>query len=172
MAETKAASVADTTAIDLPDAKRQVVTEAANEFIFAVVGHIGAGTSEVARSFKEILERQKSPFQTKVLKATEVIEGWAKQKGLQHPTRDALRVFVRDKVEPGTFEGLQDEIYHGVADTADGDHTDGFERVKAVTQAAQDVSLDAHPLGASALVKDKRGICHQLANESRLKWTK
>ncbi|WP_341872369.1 ABC-three component system protein [Mesorhizobium metallidurans] len=32
--------------------------------------------------------------------------------------------------------------------------------------------LDAHPLGGSALVKDKRGICHQLANEDRLKWTK
>lgn len=85
---------------------------------------------------------------------------------------ESLRVFVRDKVEPGTFEGLQDEIYHGVADTAESDHADGFERVKAVTQAAQNVSLDAHPLGASALVKDKRGICHQLANEDRLKWTK
>jgi hypothetical protein len=83
---------------------------------------------------------------------------------------ESLRVFVRDKVEPGTFEGLQDEIYHGVADTVDGDHADGFQRVKAVTQAAQDVLLDAHPLGASALVKDKRGICHQL--EDRLKWIK
>ena len=85
---------------------------------------------------------------------------------------ECLRVFVRDKVESGTFEGLQDEIYHGVADTADGDHADGFARVRAVTQAAQDVLLDAHPLGTSALVKDKRGICHQLANEDRLKWTK
>lgn len=85
---------------------------------------------------------------------------------------EALRVFVRDKVVPGTFEGLQDEIYHGVADTAESDHADAFERVKAVTQAAQDVLLDAHPLGGSALVKDKRGICHQLANEDRLKWTK
>lgn len=85
---------------------------------------------------------------------------------------ESLRVFVRDKVEPGTFESLQNEIYHGVVDTADGDHPDGFERVKAVTQAAQDVPLDAHPLGASALVKDKRGICHQLVNEDRLKWKK
>lgn len=85
---------------------------------------------------------------------------------------EALRVFVRDKVEPGTFEGLQDEILHGVADTADENHPDGFARVKAVTEAAQNTPLDAHPLGASALVKDKRGICHQLANEDRLKWTK
>jgi hypothetical protein len=84
---------------------------------------------------------------------------------------EALRVFVRDKVEPGTFEGLQDEIYHGVIDACDGSHADGLERVKAVTAAAQTMSLDAHPLGPSAFIKDRRGICHQLANEDRLKWT-
>ena len=85
---------------------------------------------------------------------------------------ESLRVFVRDKVEPGTFEGLQDEIYHGVIDTCDGQHVDGFERVKAVTALAQGISLDAHPLGPSAFIRDRRGICHQLANEDRLKWTK
>jgi C-terminal domain 6 of the ABC-three component (ABC-3C) systems len=66
---------------------------------------------------------------------------------------ESLRVFVRDKVEPGTFEGLQEEIYHGVVDTCDEEHPDGFERVKAVTNAAQNVPLDAHPLGTSAMVK-------------------
>lgn len=85
---------------------------------------------------------------------------------------ESFRIFVRDKVEPGTFEGLQEEIYHGVIDTCDGTHADGFERVKAVTEIAQSIALDAHPLGPSALVKDRRGICHQLANEDRLKWTK
>jgi hypothetical protein len=85
---------------------------------------------------------------------------------------ESFRIFVRDKVEPGTFEGLQEEIYHGVVDTCDGTHADGFERVKAVTEVAQSIALDAHPLGPSALVKDRRGICHQLANEDRLKWTK
>jgi hypothetical protein len=85
---------------------------------------------------------------------------------------ESFRIFVRDKVEPGTFEGLQEEVYQGVIDTCDGAHVDGFERVKAVTEIAQSISLDAHPLGPSALVKDRRGICHQLANEDRLKWTK
>ena len=83
---------------------------------------------------------------------------------------ESLRVFVRDKVEPGTFEGLQNEIFHGVIDTYDGTHPDGFERVKAVTAAAQDMSLDAHPLGQSAFVQDRRGICHQLANDGKLTW--
>lgn len=83
---------------------------------------------------------------------------------------ESLRVFVRDKVEPGTFEGLQDEIFHGVVDICDAVHADELGRVKAVTAAAQDMSLEAHPLGQSAFVKDRRGICHQLANDDRLSW--
>jgi len=85
---------------------------------------------------------------------------------------ESLRVFVRDKVEPGTFESLQEEIYQGVVDTCESTHADGFECVKAVTDTAQTLSLNAHPLGPSAFVQDRRGICHQLANEDRLKWTK
>lgn len=83
---------------------------------------------------------------------------------------EAFRVFLREKVDPGTFESLQDEILDGVIDTAEGAFSDGFERVKAVTQASQNVPLDAHPLGSSAFVKDRHGICHQLANDDRLQW--
>ncbi len=84
---------------------------------------------------------------------------------------ESLRIFVRDKVEPGTFESLQEEVYQGVIDTCDSAHIDGFECVKAVTDRALVIALDAHPLGLSALQMDRRGICHQLANEDRLKWT-
>lgn len=83
---------------------------------------------------------------------------------------ESLRVFVREKVEPGTFESLQGEIHHGVADALDSFHADGLDRVRAVTRAAQDISLDAHPLGASAFARDRHGICHQLANEDKLTW--
>jgi hypothetical protein len=85
---------------------------------------------------------------------------------------ESLRVFVRDKVEPGTFESLQDQIYHGVVDTCDAEHADGYERVVAVTSAAQNLPIDAHPLAPSTFLQDKHGICHQLANGDRLKWTK
>jgi len=85
---------------------------------------------------------------------------------------ESLRVFVRDKTEPGTFESLQDEIYHGVVDTCDADHADGYERVVAVTGVAQGLPIDAHARAPSTFLKDKHGICHQLANADRLKWTK
>ncbi len=83
---------------------------------------------------------------------------------------ESLRVFVREKVEAGTFEGLQAEILDGVLDTYDGEHPDGFARVIAVTEKAQSMALDAHPLNKSALPKDRRGICHQLANDGKLTW--
>lgn len=85
---------------------------------------------------------------------------------------ESFRAFVRDKVEPGTFESLQDEVYLGVVDKCDSAHPDGFERVKAVLSGAAYLPLDSHPLGSSAFIRDRHGICHQLANEERLTWKK
>jgi hypothetical protein len=85
---------------------------------------------------------------------------------------ESLRVFVRDKVEPGTFESLQDEIFAGVIDTRDADHVDGYQCVVAVTDAALQLQIDSHPLAPSTFIRDRQGICHQLSNEDRLKWTK
>lgn len=85
---------------------------------------------------------------------------------------ESLRVFVREKADPGTFASLQDEIFDGVVDTCESVHEDGFARVVAVTGSAQSLALDAHPLNKNALPKDRRGICHQLANDGRLTWKK
>ena len=85
---------------------------------------------------------------------------------------ESLRVFARDSVPPGTFQTLQDDIHSGVVDVCDSDHADGFERVKRVTQAARELQLTANALLACTKPKDRDGICHQLANEDRLIWTK
>lgn len=85
---------------------------------------------------------------------------------------EALRVFVRDKVEPGTFERLQGEIYAGVVDISDDNFLDGYKRVIAVTKAAQEMSIMANPIAPIAQTQDRHGICHQLANDDKLKWTR
>ena len=106
------------------------------------------------------------------------LKRWEKLDKHLHRQREAffhaesLRVFVRDKTEPGTFESLQDEIFHGVVDACEADHDDGYVRVVAVTTAAQNMELAAHPLAPSAFTKDRHGICHQLANQDRLQWIK
>lgn len=83
---------------------------------------------------------------------------------------EALRLFVRDKVVPGTFEDLQNEVHDAVVDMHDGNHDNGYERMQTVTAAAQSLNLSAHALGGSVLPRDQRGICHQLANDDRLTW--
>lgn len=85
---------------------------------------------------------------------------------------ESFRVFVREKTEPGTFESFQEEIYEGVVDTHESNHGDGYGRVVAVTERAQSLALDAHPLNKSAFQKDRRGVCQQLANDGRLTWKK
>jgi hypothetical protein len=83
---------------------------------------------------------------------------------------EALRNFARDTVPDGTFAELQDEIYHGVADECDGDHPSGFERMSSVLKLAGTVHSTSNPLTPVTNVKDRQGICHQLANLNRLTW--
>ncbi len=85
---------------------------------------------------------------------------------------ESLRVFARDTVPHGTFEKLQDNIYDGVIDVHDAEHPDGYERVRKVTQAAREVQITANVLITRTEPKDRDGICHQLANEDRLRWIK
>jgi len=83
---------------------------------------------------------------------------------------ESLRNFARDTVPEATFDALQDEVYHGVIDTCEGTHANGFERMKAtVTQSVQ-IAMTSNPLAPATKAQDRQGICHQLANEDRLIW--
>lgn len=85
---------------------------------------------------------------------------------------EALRMYARDSVPDGTFEALQDDLHSGVVEVLDADHRSGRERLQAVlTQSAQ-IDLSSHALIAVARINDRKGICHQLANEDRLTWTR
>ena len=84
---------------------------------------------------------------------------------------ESLRVFARDSVPNGTFEALQEDIFRGVIDTHDEPHPDGYDRVRAVTKAARDMQITANALITRSSPTDRDGICHQLANEDRLRWT-
>jgi hypothetical protein len=83
---------------------------------------------------------------------------------------ESLRIFARESVPPGTFESLQEDIYTGVIDTHDAGHSDGYQRVCAVTKAARDLQITSNPLITRSKPTDRDGICHQLANENRLLW--
>lgn len=108
----------------------------------------------------------------------DALKSWPKLKAHFGRQREAfynaesLRIFARDTVPPGTFESLQEDIYSGIIDIHDADHSDGFARVCMVTKSARELQLTSNALVTSIKPKDRDGICHQLANEDRLQWTK
>ena len=83
---------------------------------------------------------------------------------------EALRLFARDSVLPGTFEKLQDEVFDGVDETYHRDYSDGMERLTSVLETAASLPVTRNPLISVSGPRDKRGICHQLANVDRLVW--
>ncbi|NQT93996.1 MAG: hypothetical protein HQ559_14640, partial [Lentisphaerae bacterium] len=85
---------------------------------------------------------------------------------------ESLRAFSRDTLPSGEYERLQDEVYTGVIDQVRADHPDGYSRVLAVVGRAKMLPLANHPLVGCLSTKDSGGVCHQLANDERVTWTK
>lgn len=83
---------------------------------------------------------------------------------------EALRTFARDRVPPNTFQGLQNELFDAVVETADAEHFDGLERLRRTLEQAVNAQLSANALIQVTEPADRRGICHQLANDDRLTW--
>ncbi len=71
------------------DSRTAVLEKAANELVFAVVGHVRSGTSTVAEALKNILRSPSLPggaYEAEVLKARVVIAAWAEQSGETVPS--------------------------------------------------------------------------------------
>ena len=84
---------------------------------------------------------------------------------------ESLRNFSRDNLPGGQFKALQDEFYDGVIDNVeDTSHPDGLRRVLTTTTLAQQLDPTDNLLREVLSTQDKAGICHQLADDDRLKW--
>ncbi len=91
---------------------------------------------------------------------------------LEFYSAESLRAFSRDTLPPGEFEKLQDEVNSGIRDEVRSKHADGYRRVVAVVKTARSLSLAGHSLHGRMSVRDHGGICHQLANDGKVRWVK
>ena len=83
---------------------------------------------------------------------------------------EALRAFARDKVPPKTFSSLQQDVHDGVVETEQSDHPNGLARLTSVLEVACTLALNENALITVSRPNDRKGICHQLANDNRLNW--
>ncbi|MDA8119867.1 MAG: hypothetical protein M0Z85_07460 [Gammaproteobacteria bacterium] len=91
---------------------------------------------------------------------------------LEFYSAEALRAFSRDTLPPGAFEELQNELHGGIKDEIRGDHPNGYRRVLSVVKTAKQLPITDHALKERLSLIDKGGICHQLANDGKVKWVK
>lgn len=91
---------------------------------------------------------------------------------LEFYSAESLRAFSRDTLSPGAFEHLQDEVHSGVKDEFRSTHADGYRRVMAVVKTARLLPITDHALTERLSQRDRGGICHQLANDKKVRWVK
>jgi hypothetical protein len=87
---------------------------------------------------------------------------------------EALRVFARDSVPDETYDALKSDLYDAVIEVEErDDYNLGHERLDAVLHTAANHNPNpGNILTAVVTVNDRKGMCHQLANDDRLTWCK
>lgn len=84
---------------------------------------------------------------------------------------ESLREFSKDVLtEPDNFEGLQRQIEDGIQNTLAKSFPDGYARVLEVCEHATTIQVSDHPLRGELRPADRSGICHQLANDGKVRW--
>lgn len=87
---------------------------------------------------------------------------------------EALNEFSRDSLPTGNncFDDLKTEIYFGVIDTSNQNHSSGYVNVLKTTANAVSLNIQSNALITVSNVQDKIGICHHLSNENKINWVK
>lgn len=73
------------------------------------------------------------------------------------------------------FNSLKDETFDGIIDVHEQDYINGFERLKKVMIHATTLPITKSILGKIPQwvgSNEKKGLCHMLANEGRLRWVR
>ena len=89
---------------------------------------------------------------------------------------ETIRRFVRDTLtDSREFDVLKSDVYDGIIDVHERQYENGYQRLIADLQQATMVNtskslLDSklHFIGSG----ERKGICHMLANEKKVKWVK
>jgi hypothetical protein len=87
---------------------------------------------------------------------------------------ETLRVFSRETLpDEMIFQEFQNEIHAAVVDVGiDPTYGNAFDCLQETLKRAQQLPIQDHALASYASPTDKRGVCHQLANDDRLFWKK
>jgi hypothetical protein len=130
-----------------------------------------------ANYIKQLFEAYSDHLDRPILNVTDImsetnVHEHFRDSRLEFYSAESLRAFSRDPLPPGEFDKLQDEIYSGIGDEIRADYKDGYRRVLAVVKTARLLQITSHSLISRLTVRDRGGICHQLANDEKIRWVR
>ncbi|KJR44365.1 hypothetical protein UF75_5255 [Desulfosporosinus sp. I2] len=128
--------------------------------------------TELLKAYAEAIGIEEFPIDV-LEKYSRYNQNFARQRK-DYYSAETIRRFVRDVfTDSKQFEVLKDETFDGIIEVLESDYSNGFERLNAVVKHASTVSTDKsllssklHCIGNS----EKKGVCHMLVNDKRLKW--
>lgn len=145
-----------------PDPLAPPAIPAANETVFV---------GELRRAYADHLKKDVNEID-KDLVGHDNLAGHFADARIEFYSAESLRTFSRDTLPPGEFEKLQDEVHAGIKDDLRDDCPDGYRRVVAVVKTARLLPLAGQPLNGRIHTRDRGGICHQLANDQKVRWVR
>lgn len=86
---------------------------------------------------------------------------------------ESLRVFARESVPYATYEAVETDLFEAVVEVEEREYDHGYDRLAAVLDAAAGHQPNpGNILAPVVTVRDRKGLCHQLANDKKLTWCK
>lgn len=82
----------------------------------------------------------------------------------------SLKRFSRDEFPDEPYEDIKDEVFGSVIDKSLEQYSSSFDRVNQTLREARSVPIVIQEFDR-VTPSDKAGICHELVNDSRLRWT-
>lgn len=84
---------------------------------------------------------------------------------------ESLKDYAKESLPSSkVFEELKECVYDAIIDTVDDDYEDGYRCVKETLKQVVKVDLSSNILNQVTKPGDRKGICHQLINDKRIKW--
>jgi hypothetical protein len=86
---------------------------------------------------------------------------------------ESLKEFSRDNLpNDKIFNNLCSQVLQGITPTLIKVHKDGYEKLIEVTEKVVQTQITSNILTNEMEPNDRVGLCHQLANEGRVRWVK
>lgn len=86
---------------------------------------------------------------------------------------ESLKDYANESLPSETiFEEFQDFIYDALEDIINDDYENGFICLKETLKEVQRIDLSGNIISQVTRPADRKGICHQLANDERIRWVK